>query len=252
MSPLLCAHPNPRSLVAVRWCDACGAIRVGTDAWSNPGEPGDPSAFCDTLSGRRVCLLDPRPEDYDLEEVAHQISMQARFNGSMIRFYGVGEHSLNVAVGVAYREGAMGVEGHPISRGFSLPRGANPRRFWGALLRALVHDGSEAMLGDCISPLKQMLSTYRAIERLHTRALHTSLGFGPDEEWVYVDKIIHKVDKDVCELEQHVLRRKPKPARRIPGVDGIGMGWEWEVAKGIFLNVAAQAQRGFAPYREAA
>lgn len=254
MNPTLCDHLSQRTyLDAVRWCTNCGAIRLtdpvgrGDAEWTNPGEPGDASAYFDTLSGRRVCLLDPRPEDYDLEEVAHQISMQPRFNGSMRRFYGVGEHSVNVGVGVAYREGATGVDGHPIARGFRLPAGADPRRFWGALLRAFVHDGPEAMLGDCISPLKQLLPTYRAIERLHARALHTSLGFGPEEGWVDVDRVIAEVDKQVCAVEQHVLRGKPPCS--VPGVEVCG--WDWEVAKGIFLDVVGQAQRGFEPYREA-
>lgn len=253
-SNILCDHPQQRiwePMEAVRWCTSCGAIRLPAldDGWTTPGDPDQPAAYMDTVSGRRICILDPRPEDVDLDDIAHHLAMQVRFNGGIPKFYGVGEHSSNVALATYYRLGGREAPVAPTLLNMGLPIGQDPRRFWGTILRAGAHDGSEAYLGDCIKPLKNLLPIYRILERRHMRAVHTALGFGDDEEWTEADTLIEEMDKEMFLLEKCILRGGPVDARLVvPTLEC----WDWQTAKGVFLDVMHRAHRGFTDALEVA
>ncbi len=47
-----------------------------------------------TSSGRKFWLLDPRPEDICIEDIACSLSKLCRFNGATKEFYSVAQHSL--------------------------------------------------------------------------------------------------------------------------------------------------------------
>ena len=88
-----------------------------------------------THSGRQFWPLDPRPDDVDIHDIAHALSMLCRFGGHCDKFYSVAEHSIHVS---------------NYSRDDAL---------WG-----LLHDASEAYLVDIPRPLKRMMPNYREIE----------------------------------------------------------------------------------------
>lgn len=250
MNVHVCDHSRSRRYGdALRWCTSCGAIKSRDNDWTLPGPSGQPSAFDTTISGRRINLLDPRPGDYTLEDIAHHLSMQVRFNGGIPKFYGVGEHTTNVILAVYWRTGGAvdAATGNILTSGMRLPEGSlvgedvDPREFWGTILRAGVHDAPEMVLGDCIAPLKDLLPDYQALERLHERALYASLGFRPDEDWSRADGLVHQADMDVRAVEMHVLRNGPEayhPQVRISC-------WDWDVAKGILLDLLQLAHRKF-------
>ncbi len=89
-----------------------------------------------TKSGRRVALLNPSPSQIVIGDIAHGLAHQCRFNGQTNKFYSVAQHSLLVAS--------------------ILPRELR--------LAGLLHDASEAYLGDVVQPLKDLLPEYQAIE----------------------------------------------------------------------------------------
>lgn len=93
-----------------------------------------------TVSGRRIDLERPRSEDITIEDIACGLSRICRFNGQLPEFYSVAEHSIFVAELV-----------DPQLR-----------------LAALLHDASEAYLGDVSRNLKHSpaLAGYRALESL--------------------------------------------------------------------------------------
>lgn len=80
-----------------------------------------------TYTGRRIWPLDPRIEEINIDDIAHSLSMQCRFNGHTKHFYSVAEHCCHVHDLVAA----------PWQRG------------------ALLHDASEAYLCDLPRPLKR-------------------------------------------------------------------------------------------------
>ncbi len=88
-----------------------------------PGRRGD---WFETFSGVKFWALDPLPSEIHLTDIAHALSHICRWNGHCSTFYSVAQHSMLVA---------------------SICDPAN--RKW-----ALLHDASEAYLGDMIAPLK--------------------------------------------------------------------------------------------------
>lgn len=93
-----------------------------------------------THSGVRFSLLEPRPEDVHIEDIAWHLSHINRFTGATNAPYNVAEHSVTV-----YR---------------IVRRYTDDPRVW---LAALLHDASEAYTGDASNPLKQAM---RAISEM--------------------------------------------------------------------------------------
>lgn len=101
-----------------------------------------------TQSGRRFYSLDARPEDVDLRDIAHALSLVCRFAGHCRTFFSVAEHSVRVARSLL-----------PVER----PWTPAERRL---ALAGLLHDASEAYLGDVPRPIKRLpeMAPYREAE----------------------------------------------------------------------------------------
>jgi hypothetical protein len=89
-----------------------------------------------TYSGQCFWPLDPRPEEIELVDIAHALSMSCRYGGHCTRFYSVAEHSVLVSRHVP-------------------PEHA----LWG-----LLHDAAEAYSADVPRPLKRNLTGWKEIE----------------------------------------------------------------------------------------
>jgi 5'-deoxynucleotidase YfbR-like HD superfamily hydrolase len=92
--------------------------------------------YVSTFLGNRFYPLEPRIDHVAIEDIAHGLAFQCRFNGQTQEFYSVAQHSLIVASLVP----------------------AELR------LAALLHDAAEAYLGDMVKPLKVLLPAFGAIE----------------------------------------------------------------------------------------
>jgi len=101
-----------------------------------------------TVTGRFFDLLAPDNYEFDIDEIATALSNLCRYTGHVNTFYSVAEHSVLV------------------SRIVPEPLG----------LCALLHDASEAFLGDVSSPLKKLLPDYRNIEQGVEQAIARSFG----------------------------------------------------------------------------
>lgn len=89
-----------------------------------------------TYSGRTIDLLAPEVAQLKLTDIAHSLSNLCRFTGHVSTFYSVAEHSVYCSRIVE-------------------PQDA---------LCALLHDATEAYLGDVSSPLKRLLPNYKVLE----------------------------------------------------------------------------------------
>lgn len=87
-----------------------------------------------TFSGKRISLYNPDPELICIEDIAHALSHICRFGGHAREFYSVAQHCCLVSY-LAPAE-------------------------W--RLAALMHDATEAYLGDVIKPLKNILNGKQA------------------------------------------------------------------------------------------
>jgi uncharacterized protein len=111
------------------------------------------------LSGRRLDLLDPRPEDIEIADIAQGLARVARWNGQTTgaHAFSVAQHSLLVEALVA-RTGSA----------------TSARELQ---LAALLHDAPEYVIGDLISPFKAALSAdYKRIELRLLGAIHVRFG----------------------------------------------------------------------------
>lgn len=61
------------------------------------------------FSGRKVYPFDPQPEDINIADIAHHLSMEPRFNGACLFPYSVAQHSLLVAQLVAPQHALLGL-----------------------------------------------------------------------------------------------------------------------------------------------
>lgn len=94
-----------------------------------------------TASGKRIDPSSPSADDIELTDIAAGLSRVNRFGGFTRDPYTVAEHSVLVAQIAASIDGSTA-----------------------ALRYGLLHDASEAYLGDIINPLKQLMPDYQAIE----------------------------------------------------------------------------------------
>jgi uncharacterized protein len=90
-----------------------------------------PGPFLQTVSGRRVNPFDPDPSQLDAEDIARALGNLCRFGGHARSFYSVAQHSVIVSELVEQRGGDAE-----------------------DVFAALMHDASEAYLGDMPHPIK--------------------------------------------------------------------------------------------------
>lgn len=94
-----------------------------------------------TYTGIHIDPADPGPDQLDIRDAAHALSLTCRGNGHVKQFYSVGQHCINCC-----REAA--------ARGYSNR----------VILACLIHDASEAYMSDVPRPFKQMLGEYLKAE----------------------------------------------------------------------------------------
>lgn len=113
-----------------------------------------------TYSGLPFWVMDPKPEDIRIEDIAHSLAMQCRFNGHTLEFYSVAQHSY--------------IMSHYIAPEFAL--------------EALLHDATETYIGDLIKPVKQHCPDYCEIEANLDRVIRTKFGLplkmSPEVKWL--------------------------------------------------------------------
>lgn len=127
-----------------------------------------------TYNKHQFHALDPRSGDFDIEDIAHALSLQCRFSGHTRVHYSVAEHSIRVA-------------------DLCPPE----HKLW-----ALLHDASEAYLVDIPRPFKRLpeFAFYREIEAKTMEAICDQFGL-PRE----CPECVHKADEVMLATEARDL-----------------------------------------------
>jgi len=107
-----------------------------------------PNSIILTFSGARLDLQSPAVEMITLRDIAHALSRIGRFCGAGDHIATVAQHCVHVSL-------------------LCSPECAR----W-----ALLHDASEAYLGDVSSPLKSLLPEYQHLEKIWQDAISTRFG----------------------------------------------------------------------------
>jgi hypothetical protein len=107
-----------------------------------------------TYGGRFFDFINPQHNEFNIFDIAHALANVCRFAGHTREFYSVAQHSVLVAricMKTAARDDI-------IDHGRA----------------GLLHDASEAYIGDITRPLKQLLPDYKAIEQRIEAALFSA------------------------------------------------------------------------------
>ena len=118
----------------------------------------EPRVWQRMLSGRRLNLVDPSPLDIEIEDIAHGLARVNRWSGQT-----TGDFGLSVAQ-------------HSVLVLDQLLR-LHPRLPPELRLACLLHDAAEYVIGDLISPFKQLVAgQYNTIEERLQHAIHQRFG----------------------------------------------------------------------------
>lgn len=127
-----------------------------------------------------IDLEHPDPAKIHVEDIAHSLARTCRYAGHCRDFYSVAEHSLLVET--------LG-QGRVVQKN--------------QLMAYLLHDASEAYLGDVTSPLKSLLLSYQDLERRWDAVIRETFGLPTDDDLVW--RGVGLADRRALELEQYVL-----------------------------------------------
>ncbi len=113
------------------------------------------------LSGRRLNLIEPSPLDIEIQDIALGLARNTRWNGQTR-----GAHGWSVA-----QHSDLVVE---------IVRRLKPRASAKLLMAAKLHDASEYVTHDLITPLKAVVGdVFKEVELRLTRAIHIRFGLTP-------------------------------------------------------------------------
>lgn len=147
-----------------------------------------------TYSGRQFWPFDARVEEIFIDDIAHSLSLQTRWNGHCTRFYSIAEHSIACAE-TAYRQYSI------------MSRSEDIRAIW---RWCLLHDAAEAYLGDIIRPIKRFLfitgqhgeEPLRAFENHILKLIAERFGL----PWP-MPEAVHEIDNRMLVTEARALTR---------------------------------------------
>lgn len=158
-------------------------------------------------SGEYFNFDSPETSKFTIEDIAHALSHVNRFTGHTRVAYSVAEHCVRGSVEISDDNA----------------------------LEFLLHDASEAFLGDCATPLKNLLPEYKALERRVEQAIANKFGTP-----FPMSKEVKVVDLRMLATEVHWLM--PERARQWECLQGVEKfdqtiePWSPKVAKQMFLN----------------
>lgn len=177
-----------------------------------------------TFTGKHFYPLSPREQDIELLDIAHALGMLCRYNGHVDRFYSVAEHCCLMSD--------------------TFPDDEELARW------ALLHDGTEAYVGDMVRPLKLNLPDYRYVEDevMRVIARRFSLGltdFPATADLAKMPKVVKDADTRILLTERNALMSNYAPSDRwfnedMAPLDVTIFGWSPEEATMQYL---ARAER---------
>jgi uncharacterized protein len=162
-----------------------------------------------------VDITNPTTDMINIHDIANALSKINRFGGHTNRFYSVAQHSVLVAMIV-------------------------PKQY---KLEALLHDATEAYLGDVIKPLKILLgNSYRMLELSFEAAIYRKYNVSSTAA---SKQQIKKADEQMLELEHEALQKgNTEPLLMLMKNLGVNVdghcNWQYNTAKVLFKSMFAE------------
>lgn len=137
-------------------------------------------SYITTYTGKHFDPTAPDASLFDIQDIAHALSLTCRGNGHVKTFFSVGQHCVNCALEAE-------------RRGFSAR----------VVLACLLHDASEAYMSDVPRPFKHALPSYvEAEERLLDMIYEKFLGSVLTEE---EQRQVKEIDDDLLYYDLKIL-----------------------------------------------
>ena len=187
------------------------------------GPPG-PGPYLQTVSGRWVNPFDPDPSQLDAGDIARALANQCRFGGHSRVFYSVAQHSVIVSELVEQRGGDVE-----------------------DVFAALMHDATEAYLGDMPHPLKHrspLGAAFKDAEDHLERALRERFGIKPDVPE------IKRADRALLATERRAFSAEDWHWPELEGVEPLDLeltAWSPDDAAQAFAERYAELEARRAP-----
>ena len=125
-----------------------------------------------TYTGKKFYINDPKPEDIDIRDIAHALSLTCRFSGHCNSFYSVAEHSVRM-VNYVYK-----------LDGYQVKNALTQKDLRGKF--ALLHDAAKAYMTDMPKPIKWMMPEYAKLEKVLLNTILAKFGLDRhknEKEW---------------------------------------------------------------------
>lgn len=166
-------------------------------AWSD-------GAWMQTYTGRAFRPTNPTPDDVDPLDIAHALSLICRYGGHTKWFYSVAEHCVLMSHAVPEEDA----------------------------LAALLHDATEAYVGDMVRPLKQQLPAYQLAEARVWSAVARRFDLGAMLELGPLPRSVKEADNRILLDERAALLTAPPHPWAVDELAPLGVqieAWEpWE------------------------
>ncbi len=135
-----------------------------------------------TRSGTVVDLLNPKPDDIHIDDIAWSLSRMSRYLGHTLGIpYNVAQHSVLVAEIVTEKQAAA---------------------------VALMHDAHEAYLGDIVGPLKDHLIGYEGVAANMQHVIHRRFGLPWPVPPLWQEDV-QDADRELCAVELRDIMPRP-------------------------------------------
>lgn len=126
-----------------------------------------------TVSSKHLDFVNPHPDQITIEDIATGLSNVPRWGGQISKFYSVAEHSILMLEAYC----AM------------TPEEEMNEDVYKAIL---LHDATEAFMGDMPRPLKELLPDYQSIEKKLDIIIKLKFGISTNLE---IQEIVHTFDE---------------------------------------------------------
>ena len=186
-------------------------VRLGmSDPKAGPPTPGP---YLQTVSGRWVNPFDPDPDQIELSDIARALANQCRFGGHCRTFYSVAQHCVVVSE-LTEAEGGSADDA----------------------LAALMHDASEAYLGDLPHPIKhrrQLGAAFRRAEEPLERAIRDRFSIAG------TSAAIKRIDRVLLATERRTFSAEAWHWPELSGVEPLDLelhAWSPDEAADAFVR----------------
>lgn len=155
-------------------------------------------SWIETYTGRRIDPLNPDPNQIEITDIAHALSMICRFTGHAREFWSVGQHSLFVAE----------IVDHLLPSRYKYESAA------------LFHDASEAYLCDIARPVKENLPEYQRHEAKLEQCIAQKFGL----QWPWPE-VVKRADWIALAVEAKELMPSRGQDWNWPRHENLARGW---------------------------